>query len=73
MKVWTNGSVQHPDHELRHAAYGVWSSQYTEYGNCGGLVPRDQTIQRAEAIAVLVAIARTWDPIYIASDSRFAV
>jgi len=38
-----------------------------------GLVPHDQTIQRAEAIAVLVAMARSWDPIYIGSDSRFAV
>ena len=66
-------TVQNPSHELRHAAYGVWSSGRTDYGNCMGLVPHDQTIQRAEAIAVLVAIARSWDPIYIGSDSRFAV
>ena len=72
-KVWTDGTVQNPSHELRHAAYGVWSSGRTDYGNCMGLVPHDQTIQRAEAMAILVAIARSWDPIYIGSDSRFAV
>ena len=64
-KVWTDGTVQNLSHELRHAAYGVWSSGRTDYGNCMGLVPHEQTIQRAEAIAILVGIARSWDPISI--------
>ena len=72
--VWTDGACRHnQDNSFRRAGAGVFYSTGSDKNASVALDGRDQTNQRAELLAAVIALRQDPRPMEIRTDSKYVM